>query len=214
VKKFVGRNSELFFVFGVVLVALAAIIFYFFSNQGVQRPDGREASVQNVLPAQNEAITLRDGRILKLDDQIQMVAPTYNEVMQTLEGVITKTYAEQKRVLLWVPHGVVELTYQHVIEMKTEKLLNSRKQEGWSPFRDTVRGVITLNEQGEEIIHFLQNMTTPDWGGKYRALQFDNTNVYTNRKVYNVVIDPTAMPPYIKQFYDKYARDTIKNTTR
>jgi len=216
-KNFFGKNGELLFILLVVVVIMATLIFYLMSGNlptetvtptpETTPNNGQPITEQEPTPDPNVQVTLNDGRIIKIGDQLEMIAPTYYEGMNTIAGTVTSMHPEQKRVLLWVPDGVVEVPYRYVIEMKATKIVNSSDGNTEEPFSDTVRGVVTRNDQGVEIIHFLQDIDNPTWAGQYRAVQFDDLTTYGTIKRYNVTIDPTNVPPNILQFYRDNAPD-------
>jgi len=237
-KKFFARNGELLFIFFIVVVIMAGIVLYFFSqpntiehNNGTVQNENR-ANTEGANQKEKEEVTLRDGRVIKIGDTIQMIAPTYNGAPSTIDGTVQKMYPESKRALLLVGDGlVVELTYRYVIELKatnvTTGVVNSTDgsnsigsnaatdTDGQSAmsksFTDTVRGVITLNNRGAEMVHFIEDLDHPNWVGSYRATEFDATNSYTDSKIYNVLQDdPATVPEDIRQFYQKYAPNTAR----
>jgi len=236
-KKFFARNGELLFIFIVVIAIIAGIVFYFFSqpnafhnNNATTAPEGGTSS-HGASNSTSEEVSLRDGRVIKVGDTIQMIAPTYNGGPATIEGTVEKMYPEKKRALLLVGDGVVvELTYRYVIELKAKEVTTSvtnsdntqsnnsmarsetNSQTGMkSSFTDRVRGVVTLNNRGAEMVHFIADIDNPNWVGSYRATEFDATDSYSDSKLYNVLQDnPAHVPVYIRQFYDKYAPNTTR----
>jgi len=213
-KKFFARNGELLFVVLIVVLILTGLIFYTLSGGdfGLGNRNNSEQTTQQESGQQhesktddNESVRLNDGRTFKVGDTMMVAAPTYNEVMQTIEGKITKIYPERKRALLWEPNGVVEFTYRYVIELQASRLISSNGPSVGLTFTDTIRSVVMMNEQGEEVVHFLQNISNPAWEWRYAAVRIDDTDVYTNRHIYNVVVDPSEIPDYIKKFYEDNA---------
>ena len=175
------------------------------SNNATVENSAINGSTGNVPEDGTEAVTLNTGKTyVKGDTDVTLEAPTYYEGASSYIGTITNLYPETGRILLRTRTGVVVINYRHVVDIhaQTKTWIYDGPAEN-EVIDASMRGVVYLDTNGKEQLHFLRNLDDDSFMGNY-SYEIQSMQSYDNEKYYDVFMAEEEIPEEIQMFYDSF----------
>lgn len=203
------KYSRVFLILLVVVLVLSGFGLSVILRQPKNGRVGRATQSLGQKRNKNDslgAVSLNDGSVIKVGDTVDIVAPTYYEVTNYIEGTVTNMYPETGRMLIWLTMGVVALNYRYVVDVQASKNIIQYDETEMETLADMIRAVVTLDDDGKETLHFMRNLDKKDWVWNYRELEIGDMVAYQKRQFYNILFDEENGPDDIVAFYHEHRK--------
>lgn len=155
-----------------------------------------------------KSLEMKDGSTLKVGDEVAVMRDLNYEGAYFYLGEVVDMYPETGCVLETGKLGVVKFYYRYVIDIKATKKTKSYDSgmnfddEYMEPIDETIRGVVTLYKDGQEIIRFIRNLDGK--GKEWFRRRIEDSSEYEPAVYYDVKLWVTeGTPKEIIDFYNE-----------